>query len=105
MSSKTGASIAGSWCGRVLERPTCRLSCPWQSAQLVSSAFFSRGVCTLPNSGRCHLQVAEDMYLEPTTGRIYSVKRCPYLKIDLIWNHRNLWVNMQATVASRLCSA
>ena len=41
-------------------------------------------------------QVAEDMYLEPTTGRIYSVARCPYLKIDLIWNHRNLWVNMQA---------
>ena len=39
------------------------------------------------------------MYLEPTTGRIYSVKRCPYLKIDLIWNHRNLWVNMQARVS------
>lgn len=36
------------------------------------------------------------MYLEPTTGRVYSVTRCPYLKIDLIWNHRNLWVNMQA---------
>jgi len=39
--------------------------------------------------------VAEDMYIEPTTGRIYSLAKCPYLKIDLIWNHRNLWVNMQ----------
>ncbi|CAJ1441172.1 unnamed protein product [Effrenium voratum] len=46
--------------------------------------------------------VAEDMYLEPTTGRIYSVSRCPYLKIDLIWNHRNLWVNMQVCSASHV---
>eukprot|EP00913_Durusdinium_trenchii_P030141 g28242.t1 len=47
-------------------------------------------------------EVAEDMYLEPTTGRIYSVTRCPYLKIDLIWNHRNLWVNMQVCGASHV---
>ncbi|CAE7206292.1 drc7 [Symbiodinium natans] len=47
-------------------------------------------------------EVAEDMYLEPTTGRIYSVRRCPYLKIDLIWNHRNLWVNMQVCGASHV---
>ncbi|CAJ1401716.1 unnamed protein product [Effrenium voratum] len=47
-------------------------------------------------------EVAEDMYLEPTTGRIYSVSRCPYLKIDLIWNHRNLWVNMQVCSASHV---
>jgi hypothetical protein len=50
-------------------------------------------------------QVAEDMYLEPTTGRIYSVTRCPYLKIDLIWNHRNLWVNMQAQLSEVIWSS
>jgi len=47
-------------------------------------------------------EVQQDMYVEPTTGRIYDVKRCPYLKIDLIWNHRNLWVNMQVCNASQV---
>jgi len=47
-------------------------------------------------------EVREDMYVEPTTGRIYEVTRCPYLKIDLIWNHRNLWVNMQVCSASQV---
>jgi len=47
-------------------------------------------------------EVREDMYVEPTTGRIYDVTRCPYLKIDLIWNHRNLWVNMQVCNASQV---
>eukprot|EP00405_Crypthecodinium_cohnii_P015697 CAMPEP_0206460696 /NCGR_PEP_ID=MMETSP0324_2-20121206/24897_1 /ASSEMBLY_ACC=CAM_ASM_000836 /TAXON_ID=2866 /ORGANISM="Crypthecodinium cohnii, Strain Seligo" /LENGTH=839 /DNA_ID=CAMNT_0053932431 /DNA_START=71 /DNA_END=2587 /DNA_ORIENTATION=- len=47
-------------------------------------------------------EVADDMYVEPTTGRIYEVNRCPYLKIDLIWNHRNLWVNMQVCNASQV---
>lgn len=47
-------------------------------------------------------EVKEDMYIEPTTGRIYGVNRCPYLKIDLIWNHRNLWVNMQVCNASQV---
>lgn len=47
-------------------------------------------------------EVREDMYVEPTTGRIYDVNRCPYLKIDLVWNHRNLWVNMQVCNASQV---
>jgi len=47
-------------------------------------------------------EVPEDMYIEPTTGRIYHVARCPYLKIDLVWNHRNLWVNMQVCGASQV---
>merc|ERR1719379_2810911 len=47
-------------------------------------------------------EVAEDMYIEPTTGRIYSLAKCPYLKIDLIWNHRNLWVNMQQIPVNQL---
>jgi hypothetical protein len=47
-------------------------------------------------------EVQEDMYVEPTTGRTYDVNRCPYLKIDLIWNHKNLWVNMQVCSASQV---
>jgi hypothetical protein len=47
-------------------------------------------------------EVAEDVYIEPTTGRLYNVNRCPYLKIDLIWNHRNLWVNLQIRNASEV---
>lgn len=47
-------------------------------------------------------EVPEDIYIEPTTGRIYMVNRCPYLKIDLVWNHRNLWVNMQVCNASQV---
>lgn len=47
-------------------------------------------------------EVPEDLYVEPTTGRIYEVTKCPYLKIDLIWNHRNLWVNMQVCNASKV---
>eukprot|EP00927_Polykrikos_kofoidii_P043005 TRINITY_DN37060_c0_g1_i1.p1 TRINITY_DN37060_c0_g1~~TRINITY_DN37060_c0_g1_i1.p1 ORF type:complete len:868 (+),score=192.76 TRINITY_DN37060_c0_g1_i1:79-2604(+) len=47
-------------------------------------------------------EVAEDIYIEPTTGRLYKVDRCPYLKIDLIWNHKNLFVNMQICNASQV---
>ncbi|CAE8692319.1 unnamed protein product [Polarella glacialis] len=47
-------------------------------------------------------EVNEDIYIEPTTGRIYEVGRCPYLKLDLIWNHKNLWVNMQVCSASQV---
>eukprot|EP00928_Gymnodinium_smaydae_P033213 TRINITY_DN23848_c0_g6_i1.p1 TRINITY_DN23848_c0_g6~~TRINITY_DN23848_c0_g6_i1.p1 ORF type:complete len:845 (+),score=178.18 TRINITY_DN23848_c0_g6_i1:58-2592(+) len=47
-------------------------------------------------------EVPEDMYIEPTTGRLYKVNRCPYLKIDLIWNHKNLWVNLQLRNASEV---
>ena len=37
----------------------------------------------------------QDVYIEPTTGRIYEQKDSPYTKVDLVWNHKNLWVNMQ----------
>lgn len=47
-------------------------------------------------------EVEKDRYIEPTTGRVYDVNRCPYFKIDLIWNHRNLWVNMQICNASQV---
>ncbi|CAD7971170.1 unnamed protein product [Amoebophrya sp. A25] len=39
--------------------------------------------------------MTEDVYIECSTGRCYPVASSPYLKVDLIWNHKNLWVNMQ----------
>lgn len=45
-------------------------------------------------------EVAEDVFIEPSTGRVYPVSASPYLRIDLIWNHRNLWVNMQQIPAN-----
>ena len=39
--------------------------------------------------------MAEDVYVEPVTGRVYSTQDSPFLRVDLCWNHRNLWVNMQ----------
>jgi hypothetical protein len=36
-----------------------------------------------------------DVYIEPTTGVIYSAKASPYLGIDAVWNERNYWVNVQ----------
>jgi len=47
-------------------------------------------------------EVPEDLYIEPTTGRVYPLGKCPYLKIDLIWNNKNLWVNMQQVAASQV---
>mmetsp|Transcript_24814 Transcript_24814/g.62392 ORF Transcript_24814/g.62392 Transcript_24814/m.62392 type:complete len:861 (-) Transcript_24814:429-3011(-) len=42
--------------------------------------------------------MTEDVYIECSTGRCYPVASSPYLKVDLIWNHKNLWVNMQSEV-------
>ena len=33
--------------------------------------------------------------MEPSTGRRYPVAQSPYLGIELLWNHRNLWVCTQ----------
>ncbi|CAK0826535.1 unnamed protein product [Prorocentrum cordatum] len=33
---------------------------------------------------------------------MYAVDRCPYLKIDLIWNNKNLWINMQVCNAAQV---
>lgn len=37
----------------------------------------------------------QDIYIEPTTARVYQQTESPYAKVDLIWNNKNLWVNMQ----------
>ena len=39
--------------------------------------------------------IAEAMFVEPSTGRRYPVNASPYQGIELLWNHLNFWVCMQ----------
>jgi len=39
--------------------------------------------------------VAEHLFVEPTTGRVFDVHACPYLGVEAVWNNQNYWVNMQ----------
>jgi hypothetical protein len=41
------------------------------------------------------VQVPENMFVEPSTGRCYPTNASPYLGVEQLWNHTNLWVNMQ----------
>ncbi|KAF4043938.1 putative TGc domain-containing protein [Phytophthora infestans] len=40
-------------------------------------------------------EVSYHFYLEPSTGRSYSLIDSPYMCIESVWNHENYWVNMQ----------
>mmetsp|Transcript_1487 Transcript_1487/g.2452 ORF Transcript_1487/g.2452 Transcript_1487/m.2452 type:complete len:876 (-) Transcript_1487:278-2905(-) len=53
---------------------------------------------------RCHAwvlvcagkrDVKEHMFIEPTTGRVYSINSSPYIGIESVWNHSNYWMNLQ----------
>jgi hypothetical protein len=37
--------------------------------------------------------IKEHIFIEPSTGRAYTVKNSPYLAIESIWNHNNFWIN------------
>ena len=39
-------------------------------------------------------EVAEEFFIEPTTGRCYPVKDSPYFSIQAIFNHENFWINL-----------
>ena len=39
--------------------------------------------------------IKEDFFIEPTTGRHYSIKNAPYISIEGIFNNKNFWVNMR----------
>mmetsp|Transcript_18147 Transcript_18147/g.31015 ORF Transcript_18147/g.31015 Transcript_18147/m.31015 type:complete len:309 (-) Transcript_18147:1143-2069(-) len=39
----------------------------------------------------------ESFFIEPTTGRKYSVVDAPYYTIEAIFNHKNYWINMDPT--------
>ena len=41
--------------------------------------------------------VEETFFIEPTTGRKYSIEDAPYFSIESIFNHRNFWINLDPT--------
>lgn len=53
---------------------------------------------------RCHCwvlvgagkrEITEQFFIEPTTGLTYGLTETPYYGVDMVWNHTNLWINMQ----------
>ncbi|KAK3273495.1 hypothetical protein CYMTET_18285 [Cymbomonas tetramitiformis] len=47
-------------------------------------------------------EVAENFFVEPSTGRTYTCNGSPYEGIEFIWNHTNFWVNMQEGTINHL---
>lgn len=39
-------------------------------------------------------EISEPFFVEPSTGRKYSVEDAPYFSIEAIFNHKNYWINM-----------
>jgi len=44
----------------------------------------------------------ELLFVEPTTGQIYTLPTAPYLKIEAMWNTQNYWINMQQVSLTNL---
>jgi hypothetical protein len=40
-------------------------------------------------------EVAENIFVEPSTGQMYPTTKSPYISVESMWNHENIWVNMQ----------
>jgi len=47
--------------------------------------------------GRGGRQVDRDSFYEPSTGARFAPSSSPYLEVEAAFNHKNYWVNMQAT--------
>lgn len=43
--------------------------------------------------------VKENMFIEPSTGRVCACKSAPYMGIEAVWNHLNFHVNSALTTA------
>lgn len=41
--------------------------------------------------------VTDHFFIEPSTGRVYSLRESPYSSIESVWNHDNYFVNMQTS--------
>lgn len=39
-------------------------------------------------------EISETFFIEPTTGRKYSVQDAPYYSVESIFNHKNFWINL-----------
>lgn len=42
-------------------------------------------------------EIQETFFIEPTTGRRYSVDDAPYYSVEGIFNHKNFWINLDPT--------
>ena len=40
-------------------------------------------------------EVGHSFFIEPTTGDTHPLDWNQYLGIEMLWNHKNYWVNMQ----------
>ena len=49
----------------------------------------------LLNKGNREIQ--ETFFIEPTTGRKYSIQDAPYFSVESIFNHKNFWINLDPT--------
>ena len=36
----------------------------------------------------------ETFFIEPTTGRKYSIQDAPYYSVEAVFNHKNFWINL-----------
>ncbi|CAD8138022.1 unnamed protein product [Paramecium pentaurelia] len=39
--------------------------------------------------------VERNLFIEPSTGRIYQINESPFLAVDAVFNNRNFWINMK----------
>ena len=40
------------------------------------------------------LESEEEVFIEPSTGRLYTIKDCPYEKVDALFNNVNFYINL-----------
>ena len=38
--------------------------------------------------------LSETFFIEPTTGRKYSIQDAPYYTVEAVFNHKNFWINL-----------
>jgi len=43
-------------------------------------------------------EMNENIFIEPTTGRVYALDNSPYHTIEAIFNHKNFWINLDPTL-------
>ena len=41
--------------------------------------------------------VQTTVFIEPSTGRIFSIDNCQYISVDCVFNHENFWINLKPT--------
>ncbi len=42
-------------------------------------------------------EIQETFFIEPTTGRKYTLDDAPYFSVEAIFNHKNFWINLDPT--------